>query len=621
MKQIVVIIFFMAIITSCRNSGTTEQIWMLKSPDSAIEVQITMVRTDSGLFSSKKVLNYRVLLDGKVLIEDSRLGIYLRGNNDDLTNNLTWLSTKTAVIDETYELPSGKKRIYPNHCNETTLHFKSQKNRLLNIVFRAYNDGIAFRYEIPGHGSETICKEASGFKPPLGSTAWGQPVDDKNDCHESSFETGIIGKDFLIGQRPWFPLLYTAPDTGYWVLLTEAGVYGNYCASHLEYKDGAYNVGLHDSIVTSTLPWETPWRVAVIGKTLAPIVETNIVENLNPPSEITDMSWIKPGRDTWTWWYSGDDKNAPKDNVDPAEWEKFASEEMGWECTPGTWWDWSGHYFGGKSYKKLLLEKGAIEKSLDDVLKKRSEEGIVLVKSDFMDGDSQERMKDYDLIAQTCLKNKIMINWHGARLPGGERRRWPNMIGYEAVRGAEYYKWSQGPSLFHRLTIPFTRNVVGPMDFTGVNLGYPADGKRNNTDAAELATAVLYENGVQYWGSNPEEYRKRPAAMSFLKKCPAAWETTRFVDGYPGKYVCMARQMINQDTWLIGAMTNSSAEDVKCVSFSFLPTGKQYELELYHDGERGSVIVTDKMKVTSTSVIPIHVLVNGGFCGILEPIL
>jgi alpha-glucosidase len=162
-------------------------------------------------------------------------------------------------------------------------------------VFRTYNDGIAYRYRILGKGIGIITGEASSFNIPGNSRAWGQPVNEGN-CHESQYESGIVGKDFLTDKHPWFPILFTSSTNDFWVLLTEAAVYGDYCASHVEYENGMYKVVLHDSSVTSSLPWETPWRVAVIGKTLAPIIEINLVENLNPPSVIRDMSWIRPGR-------------------------------------------------------------------------------------------------------------------------------------------------------------------------------------------------------------------------------------------------------------------------------------------------------------------------------------
>jgi alpha-glucosidase len=302
---------------------------------------------------------------------------------------------------------------------------------------------------------------------------------------------------------------------------------------------------------------------------------------------------------------------------------------MGWEYGAGrgqTWCDWSGTYSARPSpgLKEELSAKGTLAEELDKELGERAARGAVLFKCDFMDSDSQERVKDYDLIAQVCMKHKMMLNWHGARVPGGERRRWPHMIGYEGVYGAEWYKEDvggddAGPSVFHRLCLPFTRNAIGPMDYTGVTFTGEAADQRNNSDAAELAIAMLYETGFSYWGDHPDAYRARPAAMSFLKKCPSAWEDTKYIDGYPGEFVCLARKSLDGKTWFIGAMSNQPAREVQ-ISLDFLTEGETYEMELHRDGADRSIIETDNRRVTSDTVLRIRMLENGGFCGVFTPI-
>lgn len=618
MKQIVLSFLLLLALAGCR-TNTAQKTWTLLSPDGRIRMDIFLAPVPGDTTAgSGNILQYRVQADGRQVIAASRLGLFLRGGDGNLAGDLQWTASDSARIDETYELPSGKKRIYTNRGNELTLTFHNRYRRAISVILRAYNDGAAFRYRLPGQDSGTIVREASGFTIPAQSRAWAQPVGG-DDCHETEFVTGLSGPGLLGGQDIWYPLLYNTPDSSHWVLLTEAAVYGSYCGSHLCYSGGTYQVALHDTSVSSSRPWETPWRVAIIGSTPAPVIESSLVENLNPPTEAKDISWIRPGRSSWTWWYAGEPNGAPG-KIDPDEWKRFA-REMGWEygCSEHEmWWDWSGHWEGRQSQWEKFLQQGPLGEVLDADLARCSRQGILIHKCDFMDSDSQERMQDYDAIAAACMKNHLLLNWHGARLPGGERRRWPNMIGYEGIRGAEYYKWSGGPGLFHRLTIPFTRNVVGPMDFTGVTFGFPADGKRNNTDAAELAIAMLYENGIQYWGAPPREYRKRPAAMSFLKKCPAAWEQTRYMDGYPGSYICLARQQRNSSTWFIGAMVNNAVAQKKSISFSFLPPGNRYELELHRDGKNAGEIITEKRIVSSDTTLSVALLPNGGYCGVLE---
>lgn len=528
--------------------------WKVASPDGKIVVTIQQTKLPAPWPTHRTNLYYAVRLEGMQVIEPSPLGVVMEGSDGDFVNNLTFRKRSTGTINETYTLPSGKKRIYVNHANEIGLTFGNAAQQEMVLYVRAFDDGIAYRYYFPGAGEpRTILSEASGFKIPQNSRAWGQPINTnpKNQNHESMYRGGVVGKDFLTSEELWFPALFEIPNRRGWVLVTEAAVYGDYCASRLsQFKDGYFKVvhnrtaGAED-MVASHLPWFTPWRAAAIGKTLAPIIETSICENLNPPSETTDLSWIRPGRTSWTWWYASADM---PDKAQNELFEKFATEEMGWEygCGRGQmWYDWSGNYTDirpGEGAKTRLSKGGSLAEGLDRELAAKAASGIVILKCDFMDSDSQERMKDYDLVALTCLRHKIMLNWHGARLPGGERRRWPNMIGYEGVLGAEHYKWSDGPTLFDRVCLPFTRNVVGPMDFTGVTFTGSATQKRDNSDAAELALAVLYENGISYWGDHPDAYRARPAAMSLLKKCPSAWEDTRFVAGYPGEFVCLARK-------------------------------------------------------------------------------
>jgi hypothetical protein len=629
--------------------------WKVSSPDGKIIVNIEQ-QADKGL-------TYSVRLGGRPVVEDSPLGLFMkvvansgRGlwvNNElgDFSKGLTFVKEDESTINETYSLPSGKKSTYVNHCNELALTFRNSGEMLMVLSVRAYDDGTAYRYAFPATektpaGTYTqITQEYSAFKIPMGSKGWNQPWAYNG---ESLYRKGEVGKDFM--DDVGFPALFQTPKND-WVLLTEAAVYGNYCACRLEGKTGGVfklclykeNDGIgkaRELPVNNNLPFEIPWRVAIVGATLAPIIEANIVENLNPPSEVSDMSWIKPGRTSWTWWYDefsqrNKSKMAVIYPVDNRVWDEFAANEMGWEYGCGRhqfYYDWTGKYRGFSDRERLLTLGPNLEAALDADMAAREARGMTINKSDFMDGDSQDRMREYDAIAKMSAKHKIMLNWHGAALPRGQRRRWPNLVGYEGVLGAEYYitNWSvtpsvrgyegvlgaeYGPTLFHRLCLPFTRNVVGPMDFTGVDFS-TIDAKRQNTDAAELSEAVLYENGISYWGDAPEVYRSIPAAMSFLKKCPAAWDETRFVDGYPGQYVVLARR--KGDTWFIGGMQNGPERTVT-VPFSFLDRRAAYQLDLHHDGANKHEIKTETQSVKATDELKIRWLENGGFCGIISP--
>ena len=621
-------------------------VWKVSSPNGEVTANIQQ--------QADKSLTFSVRLGDRPVVEDSPLGLFIqfvintgRGlwANDkigDFSKGLTFIKEDKSTINETYRLPSGKKSTYVNHCNELALTFRNSGDVLMVLSVRAYDDGMAYRYafpttkKLPAATYTQITKEYSAFKIPMGSKGWNQPWE---YCGESLYRKGEVGKDFM--DDVGFPALFQTPKND-WVLLTEAAVYGNYCACRLEGKPGGvFKVCLYkenngagkarELPVSNNLPFETPWRVAIVGKTLAPIVETNIVENLNPPSEFSDWSWIKPGRTSWPWWYDEFIKaNKSKmaviypigANPESPEFcrgrDEFAANEMGWEYGCGRhqmYYDWTGKYRGFSDRERLLTLGPNLEAALDADLAAAEANGITINKDDFMDSDSQERMREYDAISKISAKHKIMMNWHGAALPRGQRRRWPNLIGYEGVEGAEYYIWSQGPTLLHRLCLPFTRNVVGPMDFTGVDFS-TIDEKRQNTDAAEISEAVLYENGISYWGDAPEIYRSIPAAMSFLKKCPTAWDETRFVDGYPGEYVVLARR--KGDTWFIGGMQNGPARTVT-VPLGFLDRRSAYQLELHHDGGDKHEIKTETQSVKANTELKIRLLENGGFCGVISP--
>jgi len=342
-----------------------------------------------------------------------------------------------------------------------------------------------------------------------------------------------------------------------------------------------------------------------------------MIPNLNPPSEFTDFSWIKPGKVTWTWWF--------KDVDDPTDlnphFNAFA-REMGWYET---------HQIRGTRIPYLLDNTWD---EVDEFLKEYKANGGLGIKTDFYDSDSQERMKWYDSLAVLTAKHKIMVNNTGSTIPRGQRRRWPHLIANESVRGAEFYKFpeTEPPDPVHNCTLPFIRNTVGPMDYTGVTFSGPASRPhRKTSNAHELAMSLVYENGFRYWGDSPESYRSIPAAMSYLKKIPVAWDDIRFIEGFPGEYCCMARRKGQE--WYFGAMSAGSptaggdgwyrlkdGAQNRTVPLDFLESGKEYKMELHKDGRTKDDIVTETGIVDTETVLNIRVLEDGGFCGSLIPV-
>jgi len=599
--------------------------WSVSSPSGNIAV--TVVKEAIGHGFPDNDLSYIVTLDGKVVLPKSPFGVTMRGGDGDFVNRLRFVGQEAKEINETYPMPSGKKSIQVNHCKELRLSFKNAAERPMDLYLRAYDDGMAYRYSFPGNGeTKVIIGEMSGFTIPLGSNSWAMPW---QKDYEGFHHRQIVGWRNFYDDADLFPVLFQTP-IGPWILITEAAVYGNYCASRLAgaYRvNGIYQIMLdpNPGMVTWTLPWSTPWRVAMIGEALGPIVESTLVDNLNPPNEIGDLSWIKPGRTSWTWWYQD---IGGKEDLQPV-FSAFA-KEMGWEYPNGN----EVKYF----HFATLLSRSW--ESIETELASRERAGVIGLKMDFQDSDSQTRMQFYDRMAQLCAKYHQMINWHGATVPRGQRRRWPHMVGYEAVRGAEYYKIfneegisynNAPPNPVHKATLPFTRNVVGPMDFTGVTFSGPASRPRRTTsDAHELAISVMFENGIQYWGDHPDTYRHIPAAMSFLKLVPASWDDTKFIDGHPGVYVALARRkgrnwflamMYGQTPTKTGSWWFDTAKDPSAIPYAlkFLEPGVEYILTLHRDGEDRDTIVTETRTVTSQTVLTVPTLEGGGFSGFITP--
>ena len=610
--------------------------WSLASPDGKVKVTVFRGMVGDPYPERDDGLVYTVELNGAIVVQESPLGVWMQGDAGDFVNGLRYVDEDAREINESYPMPSGKKSLHVNHCNEMTLSFVNARNRPMDIIFRAYDEGAAFRYCFSGNGEKkTIVGEESGFKIPLGSEGWCMRWTYGYDLY---YERGIVGWKFLKGQGPrqgfWpllmngdtldeiaFPALFRTP-AGQWVLLTEAAVYADYCCCRLAggYRvAGIFQIALDHEYrtTTSTLPWETPWRVVIAGETLKPIVETVMIENLNPPSEFTDFSWIKPGKVTWTWWY--------KDVDDPTDlnphFNAFA-REMGWYET---------HQVRGARVPVLLKMSWD---EIDQYLREFKEKGGLGIKIDFFDSDSQERMKWYDSLAVMTARHKIMVNLTGSTIPRGQRRRWPHLIANESVRGAEFYKFAETdpPDPVHNCTLPYLRNNIGPMDYTGVTFSGPASRPlRKTSNAHELAMSLVYENGFRYWGDSPESYRSIPAAMSYLKKVPVAWDDIHYIEGFPGEYCCISRRKGQE--WYFGAISAGSptqggdgwyrfqdGAQNRTVPLDFLEPGVQYQMVLHKDGVHKDKIDTERATVNSETVLNIRVIEDGGFCGVLSPV-
>ncbi|HAJ79419.1 MAG TPA: hypothetical protein DCO75_06570 [Fibrobacteres bacterium] len=597
------------------------QTWSVTSPGGGLVIQ---VKQDSiaTIYPHKYNCYYRTLLNNAVTLDWSPLGVFVTGQ--DFVTNLTFVNEKDSSVNETYTLSSGKKSLYTNNCKEMKLIFRDSSSRQIAFYFHAYDDAAAYCYELLGSGSAQITGEASGFTFDAGATGWchtNPSLGDEQTYNKFNVGTDSTAANFL------FPMLFKTP-TNVWVLITEAAVYGAYTGTSISSPFSSKYVfktlfPSSQTSVSGTLPWKLPWRVAIMGSTLGPIVESVVIENLNP-SCTTDVSWVKSGRSAWSWLtQETGDTTQQKLYID------FANQ-MGWEYNLIDWNFTKSQVTGICNYATARNVGNELWFNYSEVTTQAKQDslfslchtwGLKGVKIDFIyDNGSQtlsyyqNMMKWFDMTESNLLKYKLMATFHGCTIPRGQRRRWPNVMTWEAVLG---YEWiGRGyPGTWHNCMLPYTRNVIGPMDMTPVlfTLGQMTNGlgsARTSTDAHELALSVIMESGIQHFADKPAGYNSC-IGKSFLQTVPSAWDDIRFIDGYPGESAILARRKDND--WYIAGISALAAKTMS-VSLSFLKAGS-YTVDLYKDSS-GTQRTMTKQTVTINPSTPMSIWVNanGGFC-------
>ena len=568
------------------------------------------------------------------VIEPSKLGLVT--TTEDLSNGLSLQASSVTDCDETYTMPYGKHTTIRNHYNEITIPFK-KGDSVLTVIFRVYDDGIGFRYAL-NHGA-TIKDETSQVVFPTNGTLWGNGP---NATYEWNFTE--FGMDKV--NSAWAD--YSLPLTGnfnnkYWVLVSEANVFNEsdpYCAGCLSTSGGSraikWKFGVKTKSVTMNNAFHTPWRAMVVADNLNDMSSSDLILNLNPPSVLEDESWIKPGKTAWSWWSSGGDSpveyHTQKDYVDFAAangWD-FVCLDFGWAL-----WDdseakvreiceyadkkgigiylWYGVNNSGHSgYKDSkgnpaypyysLLDEATIKREFERI----SGLGVKGVKVDYYESDTKETMKQMYLCMDIAAKNKLMVLFHGCTLPRGESRTYPNVVSYEAVNGAEYYKWFDSPSLENRITYTFTRNVVGSADFTPTGLPI-MDIKA--TAGFALADIVNIESGIVHYAHSVFRY-PGTTALALINDVPLAWDDLKILDGRPMQFNVTARR--SGEDWYIGASTIKS-RDIEINLGDLITDDDTYKAYIFSDNSDGSDLkVTVLDDLTKTSTIKQSLLNYGG---------
>jgi alpha-glucosidase len=584
--------------------------WVLQSPNGLIVIRISL----------HDRLTYAVSFQGRPVVIDSALSLEFKNEPPLEGKNLQFVRATQRDADTTWKPILSKNNPVRDHYRELQLEFTSPNKTTpkLSLIFRAYNDGAAFRYCLPEPVTSadlTLTREGTEFHFAVDPTLWAATYEKFSHPYEheyprtkltSLYSSQLIGLPLLVQTDPnnWFAI--AEADLTDWAglyLKTGHASSGTLLTAQLSPRlDGNGLVKIHT-------PHVSPWRVLIIGAKPGDLIESDIITNLNPPSAIADTSWIHPGKMAWDHWWSGDVK---MDNETEKRFIQFASD-MGFPYQLVDW-QWYGPFNKPEAnitqpapqlnFPELLqfaksrsvrlwlwLHSGDVNRALqvgtlDEAFTVYEHWGIAGVKIDFMDRDDQDMVNWYETVIKLAAKHHLMVDYHGAYKPTGLRRTWPNLLTREGVLGNEYNKFSGRVTPEHKLTLPFTRMLVGPMDYTpgGFLNRSPAEWKQTTptevmgSRAQELALLVVYESPLLCVADDPDHYRNQPG-LDFLRVVPTVWDETKVLDGAVGKHIVVARRS-GQD-WYIGGLTGDDAYRLP-LSLKFLGQGT-YTARIFAD--------------------------------------
>ena len=575
--------------------------------------------------------SYSVSYDNVLFLKPSPLGMI--ANIGDFSSGMSLeKNVSTNKIDETYELASIKKSKVHYVANEAVFSFTQQGKTIYDVIFRISNNDVAFKYKMYPQGETLSCvvkQEVTGFVFPDGTTTFLCPQSKPMGGFartSPSYETSYTADD-VAGKNGWgegytFPCLFRNGDNG-WVLVSETGVNGGYCASRLlGHKGGTYTIGFPQEGEANgngtvspgiALPGETPWRTITVGKTLAPIVETTVPFDVVKPLYQAKGEYTY-GRGSWSWIIGMDGSTNYKEQLRyidfsaamgyqsvlvDALWDKQIGRDKIEELAKYgkdkgvalyLWYNSNGYWNDAPQTPRGIMDNAIARRK---EMKWMQSIGIRGIKVDFFGGDKQMTMQLYEDILSDANEYGLLVIFHGCTLPRGWERMYPNFASSEAVLASENLHFSQGScdnEAFNATLHPFIRNTVGSMDFGGsaLNKYYNADNaprgsRRVTSDVYALATAVLFQSPVQHFALAPNNLTDAPSwAIDFMKEVPTTWDEVRFIDGYPGKYVILARR--HGDKWYIAGV-NAQKETLKL----------KVNLPMFSNGEKVRLFSDDKV--------------------------
>jgi len=624
------------------------------SPGKQIEVRAGTAK----LPGAPSALVYTVQYRGKPVIAESALALEVL-RQQPLGADVRIGKAANASGEESYTLPHGKASAVRHRYNSLTVEAREAGGleRRMAVEFRVFDDGVAFRYHVSGQPAIRelqLVRERSEFRLAREGTAWPLFLNGYRTSYEDNYvalPASAIKPDHLIA----LPFLAEVPGAA-WVAILEADL-ENYAGMYLA-RTGrglvfesrlAPRADRPDVAVVRQTPMATPWRVIQIAGEPARLIESNLVTTLSPPSRIADLSWIRPGKTSWTWW-SGDlakdvdfkpGMNTPtlKHYIDfSAEAGlEYALIDEGWSTNNARGQGDLREIKEGVDLPGILAHarsKGVkvwlwahwegVDRHMDEVFANFAKWGVAGVKIDFMDRDDQWMVGFYHRAAEAAARHKLMLDFHGAYKPTGLSRTWPNVLTYEGGLGLEYLKWSARVTAEHNTHLAFTRLLAGPFDYTpgAFNNVAPAEFTPRfvepmapHTRAHQLALFVIIESAFVMLADYPGAYRGQKE-LDFLKAVPAAWDETRGIAGRPGEYAVVARRRGQE--WFVGGITNGNAREIE-LPLDFLPAGS-FAAQIYGDvpGAPKSTTVAAQ-RVTRASKLGVKMAPAGGFAAVLRP--
>jgi alpha-glucosidase len=597
--RLLMILFIIPFFTNvfCTESYT------LESPNAKISVSFWLTSNGASVYS--------VSHSGTTILKESKLGI-VRSNGDFSTNLTLDSVSNVSFISDKYTLLHGKRLNCTYTGNRRIFYLKNVNSKIIEIIFQVSNDGVAFRYYFPEKTDTTvkIFKEVTSYHFDLITKAFLQPCADARVgwCYASPSYEEYYEKNIPVGtsspnQAGWvMPALFNFGK--YWISITETAVDTNYCGSRLSQfsPDGEYSVQFpepqecrsNESVLPeSVLPWSTPWRIIVIADNLAGLVESTLETDLATPEKYDVSSWLQPGTASWSWVILKDDStvyDTQRRFID------FAAS-MNWRyCLIDALWDTQigyekikllSDYAKTKNVKILLWYNSAgdwnttlqtprnkllTKESRYDEFRKLKDMGIGGIKVDFFGGDGQSMMRYFIDILKDAAKYKLAVDFHGCPFPRGWYRTYPNLVSMEAIRGEEYVTFGQffadnQPS--HCTIIPFTRNLFDPMDFTPVNFSGIPHIVRRTTGGFEIALSVIFTSGIQHIAETLSGMAaQKDFVKEYMSSLPETWDDVKFIDGFPGKYVVLARK--KGDGWYIAGINGEKSQRTITLNIPFI---------------------------------------------------